>query len=309
MARCVRLLVRLVGPMLFLSAAVSPAFAAEPFGIDSPSVSPPASTGTDQAVTARYWELGRTRPFIATSIEAGFPYVRPRLYAGYGRPFWSWIGVETYPAVSFGGLGSYFGASVGVPGFTLRGGARYFFPFSRTALPASEHFDSLDLDLDRGPRGDYLAYEAEATATAPLFSGSVFGVLTGYRLSLVPSGYYVFEENLHAIVKPPYVWRARLGYLLALSRNGSIRVGAAADLIGLPGRDEFIVRAGVLGSILISAQVEAQVSLVPVLVSPDSLGIAGGDFGQLGIRYTWATDSTPDPKRLEDAVRPKETQR
>jgi hypothetical protein len=53
----------------------------------------------------------------------------------------------------------------------------------------------------------------------------------------------------------------------------------------------------------ISAELEAQVSLIPVLVSPDHLGLAGGDFGQLGVRYSFATQSEPDPERLKDAVR------
>jgi hypothetical protein len=118
----------------------------------------------------------------------------------------------------------------------------------------------------------------------------------------VPGDYYVFEEGLHAVMKPPYIWRGRLGYLLALSRNGAIRVGAAGEVIGLPGRDELVVRGGVLGSVSISAEVDVQVSLIPVLKSPDSLGIAGGDFGQLGIRYRIATDSKPDPERLRDAT-------
>ena len=50
------------------------------------------------------------------------------------------------------------------------------------------------------------------------------------------------------------------------------------------------------------AQLEAQASLIPVLVSPDRLGLVGGDFGQLGVRYTWASGSQPDPERLRKAV-------
>jgi hypothetical protein len=170
-------------------------------------------------------------------------------------------------------------------------------------LPPKERYTRTDVELVQGPRGDYLAYEAEATATAPLFSGSIFGVVTGYRVSLVEPGYYVFEENLHQVMKPPYIVRGRVGYLLALSRNGAIRIGGVGEVIGLPGRDEFVVRAGVLGAVSISAELEANISLIPVIASPDNLGIGGGDFGQLGVRYTFATDSTPDPERVNDAIR------
>ena len=287
----------------------SRARAAEPFGIDSPSPAPPAASGTDQAVVARYWELGRARPFLAGNVELGYPYLRPRFTAGYGRPFWSWIGAEAYPLLSFGGVGQYFGVGAAIPGLSLRGGGRFFYPFTRTLLVPRDHYTSTDIELAQGPRADYLAYEAEATGTAPLFAGSIFGVLSGYRVSRVPPDYYFFEDNLKVVMKPPYVWRARLGYLLAFSRNGAIRVGVAGDVIGLPGRDEFVVRAGLLGSVSISAELEAQVSLIPVLISPDSLGIAGGDFGQLGIRYRFATGSTPDPARLKDAVHSNERER
>ncbi|HEX6273008.1 MAG TPA: hypothetical protein VFZ53_08210, partial [Polyangiaceae bacterium] len=102
-------------------AIVPAANAAEPFGIDSPTPSPPAPSGTDQAVVARYWELGRTRPFLAGTVDAGYPYFRPRFAAGYGRPFWSWLGVEVSPTLAFGGVGSYVGAAAVVPGLTLRG--------------------------------------------------------------------------------------------------------------------------------------------------------------------------------------------
>lgn len=255
--------------------------------------SPPADAGTEQAVVARYWELGKPRPFLSATLEAGFAYLRPRFGAGYGRPYWKWIGVEAYPLLSLGGVGHYAGAAVGVPGFTARAGTRYYFPFSRTLYNPRDHFGGADLDLREGPRSDYLALEAELIGTVPVFRGSAFAVLTGYRTELTEPGYYLFEESLRVVMKPPYVWRARLGYLLALAANGAIRLGLAGEVIGLPGRDAYVVRAGLLASVLIDAHIEAQASFIPVIVSPDSLGMAGGDFGQLGVRFRWATDSRP----------------
>lgn len=267
--------------------------AAEQFGVEGPSTAPPAPGGTEQAVVARTWELGRARPFLALSVDAGYLYVRPRFTAGYGRPFWSWLGIEAYPLLSSAGIGHYSGAAAALPGLTFRAGTRYFYPFSRSFLEPKAHFTRSDTELLRGPKADYLAYEGELTATLPLFRGSVFAVLTGYRTARVAEGYFLFEESLRAVIKPPYIWRARLGYLMALSKNGAIRLGITSEILGLPGRDAFIVRGGLLGSVLIDAHLEAQASFIPVLVSPDSLGMAGGDFGQLGIRYRWASDSKP----------------
>lgn len=270
--------------------ATSRASAQEQFG---PSTAPPAPGGTEQAVVARYWELGRVRPFLSASIEAGYAYLRPRFTAGYGRPFWSWLGVEAYPLLSVGGVGHYSGVMGALPGLTLRLGGRYFYPLSRSFLLPRESFERSDTELLQGPRAEYVAFEGELTGTFPLFNGSAFAVLTGYRTALVPEGYYLFEESLRAVMDPPYILRARLGYLLALNPDGAIRVGVTGETIALPGRDEIVVRGGVLGSVLISAQLEAQVSLIPVLVSPDQLGLMGGDFGQLGVLYRWATASTP----------------
>jgi hypothetical protein len=272
--------------------------AVEALDVDVPVPSPPATGGTEQSVVARYWEIGRVRPFLAASVEAGIIYLKPRFAAGYGRPHWSWFGVESYPVLGTSGAGHYSGLAATLPWVSLRGGTRFFYPYSRKLLEPRDHYERSHADLGTGPVGDYVAHEGELTATAPLFHGNVFAVLTGMRLALVPEGHYVYENSLKVIVRPPYVWRARLGYLFAFGPDAAIRVGAAAEVIGLPGRDAFVLRAGVLASLSISARLEAQASLIPVLLSPDSLGLEGSDFGQLGIRYRWATDSKPDPTRL-----------
>jgi hypothetical protein len=273
--------------------------AAEPFGVESPSSTPSAPGGTEQAVVARYFELGRVRPFFALTAEAGYGYVKPRFAFGYGRPFWSWIGVEVYPLTSLNGVGGYGGINLSLPGFAFRSGARYYYPFSRTALEPAVRFDRSDLDILRGPKGDYMTLEAELTGTIPLFAGSLFAVLTAYRTALVQRDHFLFEDSLRAVMKPPYIGRGRLGYLLAVGVDGALRIGPAADVIVLPGRDFAILRAGVLGSVLISPSLEAQASFIPVIMSRDNLGLLGGDFGQLGVRYRWATQSEPEATHLK----------
>ena len=273
--------------------ASRPASAQDPIGLTPPTSAPPAEEGIEQAVVARYWELGRPRLFFATILELGYAYVRPRFAVGYGLPYWRWVGVEAYPLISLSGLGQYAGIGASLPGLSLRAGSRYSFPFTRTFLVPRDSFSRTDVDLRQGPRADYLALEAEVTATLPVPAGSLFAIVSGYRTLLVPDGFYLYEESLRSVMKPPYIWRARAGYLLALGRDGAIHVGPTAEVVGLPGREQLVVRAGVLTSLSINAHLEAQASFVPVLVSPDNLGLAGGDFGQLGVRFRWATGSTP----------------
>jgi len=273
--------------------ATRTALADSVLGAGGVATAPPASSGTDQATVARYWELGRPRSFLSGTVEAGFVYLRLRLAAGYGKPYWRWFGAEAYPLLSLRSLGQYLGIGAALPGFTLRGGLRYEYPFSQTFLPPQAHYGWQDISL-RGPdKADYLAYEAEATATIPSVLGSTFFVLTGEHIELAPEGYNLYENGLHVVVSPPWVWRGRIGQLVGFGRNEAIRVGVAADLIGLPGRNAIVLRAGVLASVQLTSQLHAEASLIPVIVSPDELGLAGGDFGQLGIRYRFATGSKP----------------
>jgi hypothetical protein len=299
--RCLRTCVPAALGFAMVSGYGASALAQDPLGVAPASPSPPAAEGIEQAVVARYWELGRPRWFLATALEAGYAYVRPKFALGYGRPYWTWIGLEAYPLVSLGGLGQYAGIGAALPGVNLRVGGRYFYPFSRSFLTPKDSFTRTDIELLDGPKADYLALESELTFTLPVPAGSAFAVLTGYRTFLVPDGYYLLEESLRAVMEPPYIWRARLGYLAAFGRDAAIRVGPAGEVIGLPGRDEIVVRAGVIASLSIDAHVEAQASFIPVIVSPDTLGIAGGDFGQLGVRFRWATGSDPGPAAQQPA--------
>lgn len=286
-----------------------PALAQQPLDIDSPTPSPPAPSGTEQAVVPRYWELGRPRWFVAAMAEGGYAYVRPRFAVGYGQPYWRWIGIEAHPLLSLSGVGHYLGLGGSLPGLTARVGARYTYPFSRDYLKPRSSYDRIDLERRDEDPAKYLALEAELAATVPVLVGSAFAVLTGYRLQGVPDEYFVFEENLRQIMEPPYIWRARLGYLVGFGRDGSIRMGVAGEYIGIPGREEYVVRAGLLGSVVINSYLEAQASLIPVIVSPDRLGLAGGDFGQLGVRFSWASGSTPDPARVQQVLIERRKQR
>jgi hypothetical protein len=277
--------------------------AASGVDVGPPADAPPQSaSGIEQVDTPNYWERGMSRVFLSASLELGFAYVRPQIAFGYGRPHWSWIGLEAWPVAGPGGFGTYAGVRAALPNFSIRSGARYYRSFGRTFLPAQASFDRLDLDTEFGPDAQYLALEAEATGSLDLPAGSLFAVATGYHVRGLPESSrfpYLFEESLKVVIEPPYVWRGRLGYLLGFGRERAIRIGIASDLIGVPGREAYIVRAGLIGSVVMTAHLEAQAAFIPVLVSPDSIGLAGGDFGQLGVRFRWATDAPLDTRRTD----------
>ena len=107
----------------------------------------------------------------------------------------------------------------------------------------------------------------------------------------VPEGQYVFEETLHVIVAPPLVWRVRGGYALSFGPQRQHSVGLVVDVLDIPKRDDSVtLRVGPLLRFVLSRRVDVRGSFVVTAVSPDRIGLVGGDFTELGVRYRWATE-------------------
>jgi hypothetical protein len=259
----------------------------------SASSPPPGLSGIDEPVAASYWERGKPRWFFAATLELGFAYARPKLAAGRGRPHWEWVGLEALPLVTLEGAGAYGGLRGEVPNLDARLGIRYFAPFYRTLRPEADSHDRLDIEREDGPAGRYVAYEAELAPSVGLLGGSLFAVLTAYYVPGIQSGYHLYEESLKVVMAPPFVWRTRLGYGYGFGSKRPMRVGPAAEVIGLPGRDEQVWRAGVVAVVGVSDSFDVQATLLPVISSPDSIGLAGADWGHLGVRWRWATGQVP----------------
>ena len=237
-----------------------------------------------------YWSRGAPRPFAATTIDVGFLYLRPRLSLGYGRPFDLWAGIDVNPIATSTGLGAYGGVRLQTPWFDVRAGARGFFAFEHVFLAPKASYSTVDLDSTAGPPSRYVTLEADLSTGIPAGPGTVLLVLTASSVQGVTPGDYVYEETLRVIINPPAIYRARTGYAVRLGAEGAGRLGVVGEVLDLPGRDAVVYRAGVLASFTIDDHLEAVGMLVVPVVTPDSIGIAGGDFGELGLRYRWATE-------------------
>ena len=248
--------------------------------------------------TGSYWSRGPARSFVATSIDVGYLYLRPRLLLGYGRPFWRAIAFEAGPEVSASYLSGFAGLRATLPYVNLRLGGRYVFAFQHYFLADQPKYDRLALESQAFTRSKYIAGEAELNGTLPIGFGALIATGNITYLTGVTKDLNVYEEVLRIIVKPPMVWRGRVGYAFRLGVEGKISVGVVAEMLGSPGRGP-TVRAGIIGSAALSDHVEVLGWLVPPIIGPDTIGIAGGDFGQLGIRYRAATGQAPEPVILE----------
>jgi hypothetical protein len=261
-----------------------------------PEAAPVAHAEPSMAMAhAGYWDAAPARLFAATTIDLGFLYLRPRLSLGYGKPFNLWAGIDLNPIATNTGVGAYGGLRFQIPWFDLRVGARGFYAFQHSFLSPQSSYSTIDLNDTSGPSSRYVTLEAELSGGIPAGPGSILLVLTASSVQGVPAGYYVYEETLRVITNPPAIYRARTGYALRLGSEGAAKVGVVGEVLDLPGRDAQVYRAGVVASFTIDDHLEAVGLLVIPVASPDSIGIAGGDFGELGLRYRWATGQTVLP--------------
>lgn len=260
---------------------------------DLPSTSgepPPVPSGIDLLQKRSYWaRSAAARPFLSALMDLGVIYFRPSLALGVGKPHWSWLGIEAYASVSPSGGAEYLGLRAALPSVEIRGGARYAFSTSQYFLEPRASYTRRDTELMQGPPSRYVAGEIEVSGSIPLLGGSLFGVATGYAVLGTPRGFYLYEEALHAVMKPPYLYRARLGYMAEMDRFGELRLGAAAEVLGNPGRDSLVVRIGPVLAVSLTHHLDAVGTVMVVAATPDQLGLLGADLGQLGLRYRWAT--------------------
>ena len=283
----------LAASLSLAAAALAPGAARAQGAADLPppqGIQPGGTSGIDLLQKRSYWERSAgERPFLASTMDLGAIYFRPSLAIGYGRPHWSWIGVEGYSEVAPSGGTEYFGVRAVMPQLEIRGGARYAFPVDQYLLPPQDTYTRNDTELKLGPASRYLSAEVEITGSVPFLGGALFGVASGYAILGTAEGYYVYEEGLHTVMKPPFLYRARLGYIGELDRLGELRFGAAAEIIGNPGRNSTLLRLGPVVTVSLTHHLDAIGAVMIVAASPDQLGLVGADLGQLGLRYRWST--------------------
>jgi hypothetical protein len=239
----------------------------------------------------RSWNEGEVRSFLSSTLDVGWVYLRPRVSLGYGKPFRTWVGVDVNPIVAGQGIGAYAGLRLALPRFDLRVGPRYFASFNRNYLIPQNSYNRVDLDSTLRDPARVITLEAEAEASLPVGPGDIVALGSFSYVTNVPNNELVFEETLRVVVAPPLVWRGRGGYVVRFGTSRQHSIGIVADVLDVPKRDDSLtVRVGPVVRIVLSRRVEVRGSFVPTVISPDHIGIIGGDFTELGFRYRWATE-------------------
>lgn len=257
--------------------------------IPIPGIGPPPFTGEVEMSGKRaFWRAGRERWFFAATGEVGNLYVRTTAAAGYGRPHWAWGGVEGSSAVSPNGGVLYGGLHFAWPWLDVRAGARYTFTSQHFLAPRVSYTRD-QTEETSGPKLRYMAFEAEAASGFPAPGGAVFGIFGVYHPIGTPEGYSMIDQALQIVASPGLSWRGRAGYLARVDRWDMFRAGAAVEVLGNTGRGLVVVRAGPTITALVTHHLEAYGAALLVVHSDDKLGLLGGQLGELGFRYRFAT--------------------
>lgn len=288
----------LFGGALALALTCAPGLhAAEPVGEKFPDAEAPLGVlpVPDDALIdpkmARSWGTLPARPFLATTFDFGFVYVRPRLSLGYGRPFTQWVGVDVNAVGKTGGLGAYGGLRVEIPHLDWRVGPRFFSSFEHTYLDRKPSYQRIDLERDGGTLARTLTWETELDLSFKIGPGALLLRGSASYVTGVPDEHDVYEETLHIIVNPPFVWRARVAYVFLFGARNQHSLGPAVDFLDVPKRDDSrTIRVGPILRMQLSRRVDVRGSFIATVVSPDRIGLSGGDFTELGLRYRWASE-------------------
>jgi hypothetical protein len=234
-----------------------------------------------------YWEQGRPRSFVSLQPVLGAGYAQLVAQAGWGRPGWMWGGAEAF---AFGGVGfaaEYAGVRADLLAVDLRAGVRHTTSFNHGALqPMPAH--SIDDFTAAQPHAAYTTLEAELSGGVPLPGGFGLWDFEGYRIEGAPASVDLYEEWMKVVVRPPWVGAARAGYLLALGSDGWLKLGALADFTATSGRDT-LVRVGPLVAARLTDHLDLVVLAAAAVRTPDALGLIGGMYGTVRLRWIWAS--------------------
>lgn len=231
-----------------------------------------------------YWSEAPARLFAAGVLDVGTS-VRGRALLGWGKPHWTWGGIELEGASTTDtGLAAVRArlalvvADVGVA-------YRRTYAYRRTFVPEGDHFTTEG--LEGRPKAHYQSLDIDVWGLIPAGSGFVQWEVETVRLYGVRKGVDLYEEWLRAVVRPPVTTDARLAYAYTFW-DGRANVGLMGEWLWLGGRGQ-AYRVGPLLGFTFTPHWEVNALLTTPVSSPDDLRFFHGLYGTVRVRWRFAT--------------------
>ena len=231
------------------------------------------------------WEDGAPRPFAAGRLEAGL-HGRVLAQAGYGRPHWTWAGVQGAAFVTAHTSGVEAAVRGALPFLDLQLSTRRTRSFDRPPLAARATHDEAELS---GGHATLTVLDADLSGLLPAPAGLLAWEVEWVRPLELERGRHAFEETWQVAIDGGGAAAFRLGWLIG-PLLGRVRLGPSAELVRLLGaRDATVWRAG--GALFVGLGRHLSLvatALVPVS-GPDRFDTATATYGTLALRYALAT--------------------
>jgi hypothetical protein len=240
------------------------------------------------SVPGSRWSRGTNRWFIASRLDIGFFFLRPRLSAGFGKPHYSWVGVDATPILSTSAVGGYTGVRAEGKYFEARTGTLYQYSFNRSYLPAAPSYGRRDIDVLEGPRAQYWMWDSELELYLPLGAVRLRSQTQTVFAGGMPDDHYLYVDTLWVVAGPGMTVRQQIGIEFFL-RGTNIGITPAAEFLWLDARNTSVVRVGAQLRWLLSDEFEVRTTILPVVYSLDHLGRASGDVLEIALRWRWAS--------------------
>ncbi len=235
------------------------------------------------------WARSEARPFVATRAEAG-SILRGTCDLGFGKPFWTWVGVETQ-ALSSTESTTVTGTLTGyTPIASVYLGARHWWSHGKGWLPAAAEYSAADLDHRVGPRVDMTTLLGSAKGWIPM---GRFGIPLEanwtYRLD-GPFHQVFFDEPNRVIATGRQLWEANAGLAASLDARRTLWVSAQGEWLHVPSRSEgTTLRVGPAAFYAFNERWDVGMLFLFAVYSPDRLGFVSAATGAAVVRWSWAT--------------------
>ena len=236
-----------------------------------------------------HWERGEARAFGAGRVDLG-TLQHLSLAAGFGKPHWTWGGVEVHGALGLGFAAAAADLRVALLVFDLWAGLRTTRAFQHLPLPEAPRHEG----LPEGGGFTYRTLDLFASGAVPTPGGLALWEVNAVRFVDPPAGAQIYEEWLRAVCAPPWCGVARLAWAARL-RGGALYLGAGAEWAfedGRPGPE--LVRLGPVVSWRLWPHLVFQGAVYAPVSDPDRLALLDRVNAVLVLTWTFATgDSSP----------------
>lgn len=231
------------------------------------------------------WSQGKSRLFAGFSGQLG-SVARSDVTLGYGKPNWTWIGVESDGQTSADMAMTRVRGRLALVVADLAVGWGRVWSYRHTTLPAQPKYRTLT-EPGRDDAG-YRSMQLWLYGFLPGPHGYIDWQFDAVRVYGVPDGEAVYEELLRVVVFPPWVVAGRLGYAYQFA-NKRAAIGVLAEALWPGKRDDYVARIGPMFSWAFSKHLDVNVNVTTVVHSPDDLNVYENLWGAIRARYRTAT--------------------